>query len=151
MSPAPVAFEFTDGVTTLTNFNSVFYGFFGTSSSGDITSWVFEIVDTIDLPLQERLTVGSATQTPVPPGLTAYGYSFTVLQFATGPVTGEASTLGFGEMAPDTDAGGQAGSWSGPVSAPEPSTLMLFGSGLLVLVGLSQKQKAKCRLGRIRA
>lgn len=131
LSPTPIAFSFTDGVNTLTNLNSTFYGFLGTSPDGGITSWVFDISGVLP---EGTLTFASVNNVP-PSGLPNFGYSLSELQFGAAPLAGQAGTLGFEEMSPDLDAIGQAGTWSGPtVNAPEPPMLMLLIIGLLAIV-----------------
>jgi hypothetical protein len=123
----PTAFSFTDGATTLTQLNAplandLFY--FTTDSSGAITSWDVQLCTSgpvCPMPFIYFETVN----TPV------WGADDAVLYLNANGTSGDA----YNSSSP--------GVWVAPTTTPEPSALLLLGSGLIALVGAKRRKSLR--------
>jgi PEP-CTERM motif len=117
----PLTFSFTDGLSTVTQANALaFEGEVITNSSGEIVSW--------NLGFDENSCVTgpcffSGTNPPGCMGCRVVDGSF-------GP-----EAFGFAEI------DNSPGVWTMSTSAPEPSSLLLLGMGLMATVGSSLRKK----------
>jgi hypothetical protein len=115
----PTAFSFTDGTTTLTQLNAPLANdlfSFTTNSSGAIISWDVQLcmaAPGCPMPLIYFETVNTPR----------WGTDDAILYLAANGSSGEA----YNSSSP--------GVWSDPTAAPEPSALLLLGSGLVGLIG----------------
>jgi hypothetical protein len=119
----PLSFSFTDGVTTInqSNFSTIVAFEVGTDGSGDINQWQIQVLTDSDF--QELLTY-SSDRFGLPIDMS--GLESTTAPY---PFIATAET-------------GVLGSW-GPNAGtvPEPSALILLGSGLLGVLGTSLRRK----------
>jgi len=120
----PVAFSFSDGATTINQLNAslandMFY--FLTNSSGAIVSWDVELCATapcFSLPVVSFESISTSLS-----GTDDYSYY----------VDGNGNwALAVNVSAP--------GTWTSPIATPEPSALLLLGSGLVGLIGVRRKK-----------
>ena len=120
----PLAFSFTDGRNTLTNFNSTIVEFLvGTDSSGNIDEWGINVF--VDFP---SIVVGQQAKSIS---------TSTILSSDKGEISEIFNVDSVGSFAASSDSAENAvpGSWIRTTIAavPEPSSLLLFTSGLLGL------------------
>jgi hypothetical protein len=116
----PLTFSFTDGITTFTETTALSFDFVGvgTDSAGNINSWNIDFNAT-------SCSVGncffSSTNPPGCIGCSVLDGSFSPTQFAT--------------------IQNSPGTWTMSTSpVPEPGTLVLFGSGLISIVGFARRR-----------
>jgi PEP-CTERM motif len=120
----PEAFSFSDGPTTITQLNEAsqydsFY--FVTNSSGAIVGWDVELC-----------AVGPACLTPV-----VYFETVNLTSMGTDDYGFYSNGSGDWGLAVNS---GTPGAWTGPITTPEPSALLLLGSGLLGLFGVKSRK-----------
>jgi len=120
----PAAFTFSDGTTTITQLNeSLPYDsfYFVTNSTGAITSWDVELCaigTSCSIPVDYFETVNTSASTD--------DYSLYI-------DPGGTYALAWNLSSP--------GAWvEQPISTPEPSALLLLGSGLIGLIGAKRKK-----------
>jgi hypothetical protein len=105
----PLSFSFTNGSTTITQSDPHDEFFVGTDSHGDISSWVFLLVSQ---GVADIFTTTFGTATHIPADFTCQG----------NPCSGFAAV------------NDNPGAWS-VSTVPEPSSLILLGTGVLSLAG----------------
>ncbi len=117
-SVTPAAFSFSDGVQTLTDTTALSYSFgdLSTDSIGNITSYDIQI---------NNLTDG-----------------FMKLSGVGGGLSGDTVRLTLGDSGNNTVAGKFSTNGDTMTVTPEPSSIALFGTGLLGLAGVMKRRFA---------